>query len=131
VAGDSLEVRARFTWDARPRRVGVALRLLPSETSGPCDASYAPADRLLGVGGVTVPADALPPTEGTAEMVVYLDRSVVEVYAYGAALTARCFRNTTDDARAATGLAVFVEGEAVATVEVWRMGSMWKADYVA
>ena len=75
----------------------------------------------MSVGGV-VPQPRGP---GTATLRVFLDRSIVEAFSGGAALTARVFPTTP---AAAVGLDAWSEGGEVTllSVDAWRMGSMWQ-----
>ncbi len=137
VAGDSLELNASFAWDAArppPTRVGLALRLGAAANAtgaAACEVSFAPANRTLGAGAFDGwPARALPQPGGAAsvELRIFLDRSIVEVYSAGAALTARCSIAPVEAARAAVGVAVFAEGAAANfSLAAWRLGSMYPA----
>ena len=59
-------------------------------------------------------------------MRVFVDRSVIEIYLGGAALTVRSFPS---DPEAAKGVELFSEGGAavLTALEVWRLGSRWPA----
>ena len=143
VRGDALELEAEFELDSA-REVGLRLRRLPLGFS--CVTSYRRATRTLVAatvrGGartseVAIQADALPqPGAGRARLRVFLDRSVVEVYSAGAALTAACVlpadvlaeldRLNTTAAEAASAEAFAEGGNAtLARLDAWTMGTMW------
>ena len=134
VTGDSLELSASFSVDARETNAssfGLRLRVLPGFA---CTVGFTVADRTLSVEGSSRawPADIVPqPTPSTVHLHVFLDRSIIEVYSGGAAVTARCLLPPalsegsetrpppTVDAFAIGGVATLV------SLESWRMRSMW------
>lgn len=131
VSGDSLELRAVFSLSARETNAssfGLQLRVLPGFA---CTVGYTVAGRTLAVNGSSRawPADIIPqPSPDTVHLHVFLDRSIIEVYSGGAAVTARCLLpaapggtrlTPTVDAYAVGGVATLL------SLESWQMRSMW------
>ena len=74
--------------------------------------------------------EVLPPSvAGQLDWHIFLDRSVVESYANGAAATGRCLLPRGVDAKKAVGVDVFAVGGNVQLVSLVaaRMGTMWAA----
>ena len=162
IVGDSLEVIATFALGrargTNATSFGVRLRQLDAPpaagaaaagdehegatTTFSCDVGWTPSNRAapLSVGGTAAwPATILPqPTPGTVRLHIFLDRSVLEVYTGGAAVTQRCLlppalwrrlkASGVSPARAATIDAYALGGDAtLLSLESWRLGSMWGA----
>ena len=70
------------------------------------------------------PASQKPQGEKHVAMRVFVDRSVIETYVGGAALTVRAF---PADPAAAVGIEVFAEGgtAVLSALDCWQIGSMW------
>jgi len=138
--GDALELEATFSLaeNAKATRFGLRLRQLGSFS---CDVAVTREKGgrwTYGIGptsgwnGSLVPQ----PTAGTVTLRVFLDRSIVEVYTGGSALTERCMLPAaiTERLRAsgtrpseAAAVDAFAEGGGALLIglESWGMRSMW------
>ena len=99
-----------------------------------CDVGYAPAsqsivyDGTAGKGGRTWRADIVPqPVRGQVQLHVFLDRSIIEVYTGGAALTTRCLLPKGVEGGQAMGVDAWAVGGStkLLRLEAWKMGNMW------
>ena len=88
ISGDALELVATFaTGNASATSFGLSLR--SDGASGGCKVGWSPGTSSIAPAGWK--ADILPqPQAGTVELHVFLDRSIIETYTGGAALTSRC-----------------------------------------
>jgi len=129
VKGDTLEIIARFAPVAdSATRFGLKLRV--PDGDGPCiRVWYDPKTEQFGIDGpVAKQASAfggiIPgrAEDGPIALQIFLDRSIVEVYCGGGALTNRTF---TDPKALAVDL--FAEGGSVRlqSLDAWQMRSMW------
>jgi len=130
ISGDALELIATFDRAATAAtRLGLKVRL-SGDGKQAVRVWYEPATDNFGVDGTVTKAasarggitrDGSPGQPITLR--IFLDRSIVEIYTGGAALTARCFPDP-----AALGVDLFAEGgSAVLTrLDAWTMGSMWE-----
>ncbi|TLS49021.1 glycoside hydrolase [Paenibacillus antri] len=128
VRGDALEIRIAFE-DARANRYGIGVRRSPNgeeETLLRCDrlgerlevdrerSTLDPAERIGGVqgGGFSLEGETL-------ELLVYVDRSLIECYANGrASLTTRAYPSRSD----ATGVRLWADGPIDrVSVDIWEM----------
>jgi len=132
VEGDALEIIARFDpAGTTATRLGLRVRE-GSQESRAARVWYDPETRQFGCdGGVIKKAaaegrlmskDSAEP-EGPIVLRIFVDRSVLEVYCGGAAMTNRMFPDPD-----ALGVDMFAEGGVaeVHSVDVWRMRSMWE-----
>jgi sucrose-6-phosphate hydrolase SacC (GH32 family) len=126
VTGDALEVVASFDpKDATGKRFGVKLRM-SKDGKEQTVVYYEPATSRFGVAGAVVDGEISDKADFPAgQMVtlhVFLDRSVVEVFAAGRVITKRTFSDP-----ASQGLDVFCDGGSVnlEALDVWRMKSIW------
>jgi beta-fructofuranosidase len=143
VTGDSLEIVAVFALNRLGLNgsFGFHLRQMTltnlSKVSLGCDVSWDTRTSALSVAGVHGwAADILPqPAVGEVHMHIFLDRSVLEVYSGGAAVTQRCFLpqdvweqlSAPGSASRAATLDAFALGAEATLVrfESWGMKSMW------
>ena len=124
VVGDALELVATFRVAADApanSSFGVAVRVGGNNTAAAA-VGYRPSTRSMGVGelrgassvkldwGADIAPQPGPPR--TVELRIFLDRSVVEVFCGGAALTARCNLAAGADPVAAKGVELWAEGGA-------------------
>lgn len=132
VEGDALEIIARFDpAGTTATRLGLRVRE-GSQESRAARVWYDPETRQFGCdGGVIKKAaaegrliskDSAEP-EDPIVLRIFVDRSVLEVYCGGAAMTNRMFPDPD-----ALGVDLFAEGGVaeVHSVDVWRMRSMWE-----
>jgi beta-fructofuranosidase len=127
IRGHALEMLVRFgPTDAQ--RVGVLLRCTDDRSEGVSVYVEREASRLVaeGIGRATVRRveSLLEPMEGEEiELHIYLDHSVVEVFANGrACLTARPYTKRPD----AVHTSVFITGgRAECTLDAWEMTPIW------
>jgi len=139
IHSDALEIVARFAVTGQEpvnSSFGVALRVGGGNTAAAV-VGFRPSTHSIGVGRLanvstahfTWKADIAPqPVKGVVQLRIFLDRSVIEIYTGGAALTARSNLAAGADASAAQGVAIWAEGGADAnlvSLEAWGMGSMW------
>jgi len=134
IRGDCLEIAAEFP-QAKATRFGLKVRRAPGGKQETVIA-YDRGRRRLEVvreRSSTARGVALDTVGGTLrlergeslEVQVFLDRSVLEVYANGrACLTTRIYPSRKD----AVGMDLFAEGGSVQvrSLDVWEMGSIWK-----
>ena len=130
VSGDALELIATFDRAASTAtRLGLKVRV-SDDKSQSIRIWYDPASDQFGVDG-TVVGGASASGEITRDgspgqpitLRVFLDRSIVETYCGGNALTSRSFADP-----AALGVDLFAEGgnAVLSSLEVWEMHSMWE-----
>lgn len=124
--GNALEVVASFDpKGATAKRFGVKLRM-SEDGKEQIEVYYEPASGRFGVAGAVVDGaisdKADFPTGQRVTLHVFLDRSVLEVFAAGRVITKRTFSNP-----ASQGLDVFSDGGSVnlEALDVWRMKSIW------
>jgi fructan beta-fructosidase len=125
--GDALEVQATFALPAAASGVtsfGVSVR---GGTGGAERVTYYPALNEVGAGGLSGAerrTRAVLSASGNVTLRVFVDRSIVEVYCAGAAITTRTFPREPYNA---TSLDVFAVGgtATLLRIDVWAMGSMW------
>jgi len=117
--GDALEIIATFK-PGGAKRFGLKVRA-SADGKGGVIIWYDPAGRQFGVANRRAPSDLKAP--GPVRLHVFVDRSIVEAYCNGNAIT----KVTYVDA-AAKGLAVFAEGGkcTLESIEIWKMKSMWE-----
>jgi len=76
-----------------------------------------------------IPADLVPqPSKDVVELHLFLDRSVIELFSGGAALTGRCNLAAKANASEAQGVDVWVDGGAgtnLVSLDAWDIGTMW------
>ena len=121
--GDAMEIVATFSTEgATAKEFGVALRV---ESGFECRVTYDPAAKRI---SGSTSADITPqPASGTVELHIFLDRSIIEVYSAGVALTQRCMLPKGVTGGAESGLDVFAVGGSVkASVKAWAMTTMWQ-----
>ena len=123
--GDAIEVEATFEL-GNATTVGVGLGGAP----GSLCVGYTAASKSIGVGhrgpGEWFAGMAPQPAgSGTATIRIFLDRSIVEVYSGGAAMTAVHFGAGSATAKA--GLSVWADGGAgkLVSLVAYPMRSMW------
>jgi len=126
VTGDALEVVASFDLkDATGKRFGVKLRM-SKDGKEQTVVYYEPATGRFGVAGAVVGGEISDKADFPAGQMVtlhiFLDRSVVEVFAAGRVITKRTYSDP-----ASQGLDVFCDGGSVnlEALDVWRMKSIW------
>lgn len=124
--GDVLEVVASFELKgATAQRFGVKLRM-SKDGKEQTVVFYEPSTGRFGVTGSVVDGEISDKADFSPdEMVtlhIFLDRSVVEVFAAGRVITKRTFPNP-----ASQGLDIFSDGGSVklASLDVWRLRSIW------
>jgi len=129
VAGNALEIIASFDpKDATARRFGVKLRIAKDPRKHVA-VYYEPSTGRFGVSGSVVGRPIAAKTEFPADapitLHIFLDHSVVEVFAAGRAITKRTFADP-----AARGLDVFSDGGAVRlkSIDVWKMKPIWPVE---
>ena len=132
---DSVDVRATFAdLDKGVTSVGLRLRVLGNFS---CDVEYSVADGRVSAGSTKGPAVPLKEMQQKSiELRVFLDRSVVEVYVGGGAVTGRCLLppdlaaslTVGDGFKRAFGAEVFAVGGSATldSLVSFDMGSMWK-----
>jgi sucrose-6-phosphate hydrolase SacC (GH32 family) len=140
LSGDALEIVATFNVSIGKNngsRFGLALRVGGNNTAATL-VGYCPETRSMGIGALDHmssikldwKADIISqPTLDVVELHIFLDRSVVEVFSGGAALTGRCNLPPNADAAEARGVQLWSEGGADAqllSLEAWAMSSMWR-----
>lgn len=129
IQGDALELIASFDCNTtRAARFGVKLRVSEDNKQG-VDVWYDPKTDQFGVdGAVTKKASAFGSItrDGSAQepvtLRIFLDRSILEVYCGGAALTTRTFAAPT-----AVAVDLFADGgnARLLSLDAWQMKSMW------
>lgn len=122
--GDALEIRAVFSTKVRAQSFGLALRV--GDTTS-CKVGYTPATKTLNAPGENSwRADITPqPSADTVSLRIFLDRSIIETYTGGAALTSRCLLPRGVTNATATDL-WSVGGQAqLVSLQAWHLGSMW------
>jgi len=134
VKGDALEILARFT-PASPDATRFGVKLRVADDGKACVRIWydLKTDRFGTDGVVTKQASAFGgiardgSTKGPITLRIFLDRSVLEVYCGGVALTNRTF----SDPRA-LGINLFAEGGSVElqSLDIWKMRSMWDRESV-
>jgi len=123
IKGDALELKAKFA-PATAKRFGVKLRVSPD--GGKFTRVYFDTDsQTFGVDGQALasrPQKSYLNQGQAVEMRIFLDRSFVEVYVNGSALTSRTFPPID-----ALGLELFSEGgkAEIVSLDAWTMRSMW------
>jgi beta-fructofuranosidase len=130
VSGDALEIRAVFR-PGQAARVGLILRVSPDglETTR---IVYDVFNRRLSLDRSRSSLNAEVTTEergldleitDTLELRVFLDASVLEVFAHGRAISTRIYPTRPDS----LGVGVFAEGDTamLEKLEVWPMRSIW------
>jgi sucrose-6-phosphate hydrolase SacC (GH32 family) len=143
LTGDALEILATFSVDSNRTSAasfGLRLRQLPPHFS--CDVAWTPR-HARGGGSLSVgayhgwPANVLPqPSPSVVELHIFLDRSVLEVYSGGAAVSQRCLLSrdawrhvrTSGElpSKVATVDAFAIGGEAqLLSLDSWTMHSMY------
>jgi len=127
VRGDALEVIASFDpKGATAKRFGVKLRM-SKDGKEQTIVYYEPATGRFGVAGSIVDGEISDKTDFPAgrniTLHIFLDRSVVEVFAAGRVITKRTYSDP-----ASRGLDVFSDGGSVnmEALDVWRMKSIWE-----
>lgn len=130
--GDSLELLAVFdSRDSKAARFGLKLRV-SADGKESVRVWYDPSSDQFGMdGAVTQKASAWAGMTRDANanqpvvLRVFLDRSILEVYCGGAALTGRSFPHPE-----ALGVDLFAEGGAarLTALDIWRMQSMWSKE---
>ena len=127
LSGDALEIVAVFnTQGVSAQAFGLTLRV-SDETNSTCKVGYTPATKTLIAPGENSWGAAITPqpTPGTVSLHIFLDRSIVETYTGGAALTSRCLlpRGVTNS----TGVDLWSVGGEVEMVSLnaWHMNTMW------
>jgi len=127
--GDALEIVASFDPDrATAKRFGVKLRM-SKDGKEQTIVYYEPKTGRFGVGGSVVDGEisdkADLPVGENVTLHIFLDRSVVEVFAAGRVITKRTYCNP-----ASQGLDVFSDKGNVSleVLDVWRMKSIWNED---
>ncbi len=118
VAGDALEIVATFK-PGKAKRFGVKVRVSPDgKTALPV--WYDAAKREFGIANTRMTSDL---KEGaTVTMRIFVDRSIVEVYVNGNAVTKVAYLDPK-----AQGIELFAEsGPCTAElIDIWEMASMW------
>ena len=132
VKGDALEIMATFNVaTSTATSFGISLRVGGGSKGGPvCTIGYSPTTELIMYepGNGRWKAGITPqPTADTVQLHIFLDRSIVEVYTGGAALTAGCRLPSWEAGAAAQGIDVWSKGGTVQllAMDVWKMESMW------
>ena len=125
--GDALNVVASFDV-GNADFVGLSVRVLDDFS---CDVVWNVSAATL-TAGVDPPWPAVYPPAPTdpVELEVFVDRSIVEVYFFGAALTSRCALPASLHDAVPSEIAsvrAFAKGgtATLAQLEAWTMGSMW------
>jgi len=134
IQGDALELKASFSPGAT-EPIGVRLQVSDDEEDF-VRAYYDPATKTFGVDGSTILRNQkeinhrkkpIPVSQqieledgNEIEMHIFLDRSVLELYLNGYAITA-CFFSDPDD----VGIALEGDLDHLRSLDVWEMGSMW------
>jgi len=124
IKGDALELTATFAPGAA-KRFGIKLRVSPDGRSF-TRVYFDTNSRTFGVDGRALPIrpqNSYLKRGENVQMHIFLDRSFVEVYINGSALTARTFPS-----REALGLEMFSEGgkAELKSLDIWTMKSMWE-----
>jgi beta-fructofuranosidase len=130
VSGDALELRAVFR-PGQATRVGLSVRVSPDDLEE-TRIVYDAVNRRLSVDRSRSSLNAEVTTDergfdleitGTLEIRVFLDASVLEVFAHGCAISTRIYPTRPDS----LGVRVFAEGDNVILekLEVWPMRSIW------
>lgn len=130
VTGDALEIVATFSTavaDTTATSFGVSLRIgVGGNSNKGCQIGYSPSSKTITPEGWR--ADIAPqPTSETVELHIFLDRSIVETYTGGAALSSYCGLADWKDGAAAKGVDLWAVGGSAKLLkfEAWTMGSMW------
>ncbi|MCX6872779.1 MAG: GH32 C-terminal domain-containing protein [Verrucomicrobia bacterium] len=126
LTGKALEIVASFDpKGATAKRFGVKLRM-SKDGKEQTVVYYEPATSRFGVAGSVVDGEISDKADFPAgqriTLHIFLDRSVVEVFAAGRAITKRVYSDPTSQ-----GLDAFSDGGSVKldTLDVWRMKSIW------
>jgi len=124
IKGDALELKATFAPGAA-KRFGIKLRVSPDGRSF-TRVYFDTNSRTFGVDGQALPIrpqNSYLKRGEDVQMHIFLDRSIIEVYVNGSALTARTF-----PPREALGLKMFSEGgkAELKSLDIWTMKSMWE-----
>ena len=136
--GDALEIVATFNVSGATSssRFGIALRVGGNNTVAAI-VGYCPNTQSMGIGTLDKisstkfewKADIISQVEvDVVELHIFLDRSVIEVFSGGAALTGRCNLPPNANAEEALGVQLWSEGGKDAkllSLEAWGMSSMW------
>ncbi|MCX6877401.1 MAG: glycoside hydrolase family 32 protein [Verrucomicrobia bacterium] len=124
--GNALEVIASFDpQGATAKRFGVKLRM-SKDGNEQTVVYYEPASGRFGVSGSVVDGEISDhadfPAGRRVTLHIFLDRSVVEVFAAGRVITKRTYSDPTSQ-----GLDVFSDGGSVKldVLDIWRMKSIW------
>ena len=125
--GNALEVIASFDpQGATAKRFGVKLRM-SKDGNEQTVVYYEPATGRFGVSGSVVDGEISDkadfPAGRRVTLHIFLDRSVVEVFAAGRVITKRTYSDP-----ASQGLDVFSDGGSVKldVLDIWRMKSIWE-----
>eukprot|EP00938_MAST-03A_sp_MAST-3A-sp1_P003886 g3886.t1 len=127
---DSMHVQVMFSThrDNTVTSIGVRLRVLGNFS---CDAAYNISDGRVKAGDTKGPAVPIP-QQNTIELDVFLDRSVIEVYVGGGAVSGRCLlppdlaKSVNSNSTLFTAEAFAIGGAATLDSLVsYEMGTMW------
>ena len=128
IAGDAVEIEATFTVPKAPATFGVVVRAdekakgyaVTLHTGRDGKFLWGIADNRSKGPGYRWPIGLKGPAKVTLR--IFVDRSIIEVYANGCALTAaKCHANP-----GAGGIALFADADCtVEKMNVWKMRSMW------
>ena len=136
---DTIEIIAKFRITGQEpinSSFGVALRVGGGNTNAAV-VGYRPSTKSMGIGTLANvstaklnwKANLIPqPMKDMIELHIFLDRSVVEIFSGGSALTGRCNLAANANASEAQGVEVWANGGADAnlvSLEAWGMGTMW------
>mmetsp|Transcript_12315 Transcript_12315/g.43408 ORF Transcript_12315/g.43408 Transcript_12315/m.43408 type:complete len:625 (+) Transcript_12315:47-1921(+) len=128
VQGDVLELWARFSLRTKASSFGLEWRRMGGRT---CRIIYSVEARTIRVeGGAAIPVDLVQQTApDVLELRLFLDRSVIEVYSGGAAVSGRCISHPDLAVRRSVArpeVAAFVDADRVdLSFDSWDMRSMW------
>jgi beta-fructofuranosidase len=133
---DSLEIVARFQVTGQEpvnSSFGIAFRVGGGNDDAAVAVGFQPRTQSIGIGKLmnlsTIPLNwKVPqPSMNLVEMIIYLDRSVIEVFSGGAALTGRCNLSPLANASEAQGVNVWSIGADanLVSLEAWELSSMW------
>ena len=117
---------ARVWYEPAANRIGVDRLLGPEQVYAnpppPGAATCRGRWRKLQAPRVTAPAGTVHGESGTVTLRIFVDRSILEVYCGGAALTDRLYPDAS-----ATGVDLFAEGGVAhaRTVSVWPLRGSW------
>ena len=141
LASDTVEIIARFKITGKEpanSSFGIALRVGGGNTNAVA-VGYRPSTQSMGIG--TFSLDSVPtallnwkanlvpqPSKDVVELHLFLDRSVIELFSGGAALTGRCNLAAKANASEAQGVDVWADGGAgtnLVSLDAWDIGTMW------